>query len=300
MGAMLGKLCVGCFGLILVLNMLWAAIAMKILSFFPLQKRTREGISLGLVQACWRITLFFCPWLSISYDSETAPAWREMQQKMENVTDHPLMVLGNHTSFFDVIVATISMPTEVLTRCRTYMDAHLFELPLLSTICRSVGHFPVYFMSDASGVFKVDKEKNEKIDLEVDKHLQTGGWLCFYPEGQVNREPEQLLPFRYGGMKKALDFDARMISVVCWGNAKVWPRKMQIGGFPGSVKISCRQLAPDGVKALVKQLRDCEDTPAEDKESEDHVLLARHLQRVMQKQYDDLKASVANGKAKGD
>ncbi|CAE7353184.1 HET-E1 [Symbiodinium natans] len=266
-------------------NMLWATLAMRFIGLLPMERRRKESICLVLTQVSWKMALFFCPWISISHDDETEAEWRGMQQKMEGVTDHPLMVLGNHASFLDVIVATCAMPTSVLTRCRTYMDAHLFNMPLVSTICRSVGHFPVYFISDRDGVFKVDKEKNEKVDQEVDKHLQAGGWLCFYPEGQCNREPDQLLPFRFGGMKKALEFDARMISVVCHGNTVVWPRKLQMGGFPGSIKVSCRQLAPDGVKALVKKLRESEETPSEDKEAEDHVLLAKHLQCVMQKQH---------------
>ena len=47
--------------------------------------------------------------------------------------------------------------------------------------------------------------------------------------------------------------------------------------------MSSKQLAPDGVKALLKQLRGG-DLPPEEKEAEDHVLLAKHLQRAMQQQ----------------
>ena len=38
-----------------------------------------------------------------------------------------------------------------------------------------MGHFPVYFNSAEEGVFKVDKEKNEKVDQEVlwPEHLCT-------------------------------------------------------------------------------------------------------------------------------
>ena len=63
---------------------------------------------------------------------------------------------------------------------RTYMDAHLFNLPVLATICRAsagrcvvwvpgaVGHFPVYFTSAKNGVFAVDKEKNDEVDKRAD------------------------------------------------------------------------------------------------------------------------------------
>lgn len=62
------------------------------------------------------------------------------------------------------------------------------------------------------------------------------------------------------------------------------------------MRISSKQLAPDGVKALLKELRASNDCPQEEKDAEDHVLLAKHLQREMQKQYDELAA--AAGKAK--
>lgn len=61
------------------------------------------------------------------------------------------------------------------------MDAHLFNLPVLATICRAsdvgrcvawvpgaVGHFPVYFTSSKNGVFAVDKEKNDEVDKRAE------------------------------------------------------------------------------------------------------------------------------------
>ena len=306
MGAMFGRLCMGAYGLILAMNMLWAAGLMKLLSLFGMERRKYEGISLTLTQVCWSIALFFSPWIGTEYDAATSAEWKAMLAKMEECdvrvaagedTHHPLMILGNHASFLDVILAVVAMPNYVLRRCRTYMDAHLFNLPVLATICRAVGHFPVYFTSAKNGVFVVDKERNEEVDKRVDQFLKEGGWLCFYPEGQRNKAPDELLPFRYGGMKKALEFDARLISLICHNVHSVWPHKAQMGGFPGTVRISSRRLAPDGVKALVKELRADPNLPQEEKDVEDHVLLAKHLQREMQKQYDELRAA-AEGKAK--
>ncbi|CAK9061768.1 PlsC domain-containing protein [Durusdinium trenchii] len=154
----------------------------------------------------------------------------------------------------------------------------------------AVGHFPVYFTSSKNGVFAVDKERNEQVDKQVDQFLKEGGWLCFYPEGQRNKSPDELLPFRYGGMKKVIEFDGRLMSLMCYNVQTVWPLKAQMGGYPGRVRMSCKALAPDGVKALLKQLRES-DLPPEEKEAEDHVLLAKHLQRTMQQQYDELKAA---------
>ena len=34
-------------------------------------------------------------------------------------------------------------------------------------------------------------------------------------------------------IRKALEFDARMISLMCYGVQTVWPHKAQMGGYPG-------------------------------------------------------------------
>lgn len=205
----------------------------------------------------------------------------------------PLFVLGNHTSFFDTVLAGARFPASVLWRCRTYMDKALFKLPILSTVCNSIGHFPVYFISAEDGKFTVDKEKTAKVDLDVDAHIKAGGWLCFFPEGQMNKEPDTILPFRYGGMKRALEFDARLQFFVSAGNTTVWPKKALIGGLPGRVRYSSKAVAPLGAKALLAELRS-KCTP-EQEQMKDEELLGTYLRDEMQKEYDLLKTSKPAG-----
>jgi len=307
---MLGSLCQAAYGIGFLINSLWAATCMKLLSLAPFNVGTYEGICLGTIQLAWRISQFSAPWMRCSADADTASEWESIQRAMaaadaeavaEKKPYRPLMILGNHASFFDTILSVVAFPASVLCRCRTYMAGHLFKLPILATICRSVGHFPVYFTSDADGVFKVDKEKNELVDKKVNAHLDKGGWLCFFPEGQMNKNPDQILPFRYGGLKKALDYDASIAFFVSCGNTEVWPKKCKVGGFPGRVRYSFKSIAPDGAKAFVKKLRAQANLSEEDAKSEDHVLLGKHLHTLMQKQYDDLKAALTGGeKSKSD
>lgn len=308
MGAMLGRFAQAFFGGVFILNMLWAVASMKVLGMLPLAKQAREGMSLMLIQAAWRIALFWAPWMRCApLDDSTAKEWVSIQSKMAEVDAEsiaksapykPLMILGNHMSFFDTILSVTALPSNVLWRCRTYMDHSLFELPILSTLCRSVGHFPVYFTSTEDGKFSVDKEKNETVDKTVNAHLASGGWLCFFPEGQMNKEPDTILPFRFGGMRKAIDCDARLMSFVSCGNTKVWPKKAKIGGLPGQVKYSVKQIAPDGVKAYLNALRSQPNLSTEDKALEDHALLAKYAQILMQQQYNELKAVLTSGDEK--
>merc|ERR1712232_798148 len=143
----------------------------------------------------------------------------------------------------------------VIKNVRTYMKNDLFNLPLLGTICRCLGHFPVYFASAEDGKFTLDVNKMESVEKDVDTHLSTGGWLSFFPEGQLNKSPDKLLTLRYGGFKRALEFDAKLTSFVAHGNPKIWPAKAAVGGFPGRVYYSTKVLAPNGTRALAAELR---------------------------------------------
>jgi len=291
---MFSSLCRTLYAVTLLVNMLWAAVFMRVLSVLPLSKKLFQGYSLMITQSAWRITFFLSPWVRCIPAGNIWDEWKPVlilakageADTNKEAKKPPVFILGNHTSFLDTVLATTVFPWQVLWRCRTYMDNALFKLPILATICRSIGHFPVYFTSSENGVFKVDAEKMEGVERAVDDHLSNGGWLCFFPEGQVNKEPDKILPFRYGGIKKALKFNARLVSFVSHGNTKVWPRKASVGGFPATVRYSVKALAPEGANSLLAQLRtDCSD---EERDIPDHELLSRWLRDRMQQQYDDL------------
>lgn len=292
------------FGLTLVLNMMWCAALCKLVSVMTfISPRSRNGYSVLLVQLAWRISLFFSPWVSVDKTSKTGQAAAKMVEQMKQIqADHasgkmtsPIFVLGNHTSFLDTILTASKLPAVVMFYARTYMGAHLLKLPLLSTIVRACGHFPVYFTSGEDGKFSVDREKMGQVDKLVDNHIDAGGLLCFFPEGQMNGNPDTLMPFRYGGMKKALEIDAKLWYFVTHGNDKVWPRKAQVGGFPGGVQYSIDSIAPEGCQALVSQLK-AKDPKL--KNVADYEVLAKHCGVVMQAEYDVMKKNSESDKTK--
>jgi 1-acyl-sn-glycerol-3-phosphate acyltransferase len=302
MGTFLSTVGRNVFGLILVLNMIWCAALCKLVSLMTfLSPKTRNGYAVVLVHFAWRISLFFSPWISLNksadYDANSAKMIAEIRKVQE---DHaagkkspPIFVLGNHTSFLDTILTASKLSPFVMFHARTYMGGHLFKLPLLSTICRACGHFPVYFSSGTDGKFAVDREKMAETQKLVDKHTGGGGVLCFFPEGQINGDPDTLMPFRYGGMKKAVEFDAKLWSFVTHGNPEVWPKKAQVGGFPGKIQYSLQCIAADGSSKLISDLRAKNSDLGE---KADHVILAEHCRDVMQKDYDCLRN--ANGGTK--
>ena len=54
------------------------------------------------------------------------------------------------------------------------MQNSVFKMPLLGTICKAVGQFPVYFISSEAGKFSVDKERQAKVEDLVMEHLNQG------------------------------------------------------------------------------------------------------------------------------
>jgi 1-acyl-sn-glycerol-3-phosphate acyltransferase len=294
---MFSKIAQAAYAGLLLTGLIWSAIFCKLVHLLPLDKKTREGISLMLLQVGWRSSVLFSPWIRTKELHEND--WSEIMKLQEKAAaekkNRPLFVLGNHTSFFDTIFSVTKFPSAALWRLRTYMKSDLFNFPILGTVCRCVGHFAVHFASSEDGSFKVDTEKMAVVEKGVDEHLSSGGWLCFFPEGQVNKNPDQLMPLRYGGFKKALDFDANLVSFVTNGNPSVWPSKAAVGGLPGSITYSTKILAPNGAKAFAAEIRKEREAAAKTNEERekipaDQVLLAEAVQELMQKQYDDLKA----------
>lgn len=281
------------FALMLAGNMIAATTMMKLASYLPLSKRKTEGIALIFTQLAWRMTLMFSPWVS-TLELDNSADWGDIVKGLDTLVDkpdgsgkcpRPLFILGNHTSFFDTLFSVIKMPSSVIWNVRTYMKGELFNMPILGTMCRCIGHFGVWFKSGEDGSFKVDETKMEAENLRVDAHLSNGGYLSFFPEGQINKNPEKLMPLRYGGFKKALEYDAKIVSFVTFGNPTIWPAKAAVGGLPGKVVYSTKMIAPNGAKALAAELRKKE--PSSDKP--DQQLLSEAIQVMMQEQLDELK-----------
>jgi len=296
-------LCQAWFAIWLLTFMSLASVLIKLVSVLGLPKKRSEGIAIVIIQTAWRTAMCLTPWMrftaSRGWDEEWAKVLAIMEASGAESKYKPWMFLSNHTSFMDVLLFTTLTRASVMWKCRTYMDNALFNTPILSSICHGCGHFPVYCKSTEEGKFTVDKEKNVEVDKLVDAHLSTGS-LCFYPEGQVNKDPDNIMIFRFGGMKKALDFDARLVMFVATGNPNVWPKKAKIGGIPGRVNYGVKLMAPDGAKAYVAQLRSRDDLTTEDKAMADHELMAKYLRLAMQDYYNELKAGANDNKAKDD
>ena len=157
-------------------------------------------------------------------------------------------------------------------------------------------HFPVGFTGTKDGDFSVDREAMAVTQARVDEHIKAGGVLVFFPEGQMNKDPTRIMDFRYGGMKKALQFDANIFMFLTCGLEHIWPRWEQVGGFPGSALCSMTRVGAGGCRELAAELK--KGDGAAGKEEEDHAVLAVYGRDRMQKEYDALLGAVGGKGAK--
>lgn len=210
--------------------------------------------------------------------------WKKIFEK-QAASGRPIMLIGNHVSFLDTLFVSSRMPMKASFRMKTYMKEALLKLPVLGALSRNCGHFVVPYVKDDS--FSVNHDKMDLVDDEVGAWVSAGGWQCFFPEGQLNKTPDQMQSIRHGGMKRAIKYDAIIISMVYHGHETVWPIKAAVGGFPGKVQWSLKEMAPEGTKAFMKKLME-DGRPSSDKS--DYEVLAEYVQKFFQSQYDELKS----------
>ena len=295
-----GTLTRGWFGLVLGLSLCVAALVCKLLMLCPCgaSKAAREGAAVGVLQAALRLSLLCCPWIRVEKEDWTDDTWARLAEP--DVEGRPVFLLSNHTSFLDTMVAVAAMPRAVAVRSRMYMSDHLYGLPLMGTCIRAAGHFPIQYKSMKEGAFTVDRAAVAAVDVRVDEHVTSGGGvLCFFPEGAMNKDLAHLLPFRFGGMKRALKYDARIYHLTTVGCPDVWPRQAYVGGFPGTVRIGLEAVAPSSCSVLGAKLRsefaDGAKSPPvatplsqAEQEQKDAEMLASHLHTTMQKHWQRL------------
>ena len=175
------------------------------------------------------------------------------------------------------------------------MGSFLYGLPLFGTICKVLGHFPVYFLKNEEGKFTTDAAKMAPVEEEVSRHLEAGGVLTLFPEGAMNRaDPSKLMTFRYGTFKRALAEDAIIYHFVTCGHEDVWPAASGFSGNPATTGMGLYPVTgPEGTKKYFAELKAKAPKSVETGSSEDFVILAEHARATMQKQYDSLAANTA-------
>lgn len=303
------KIGTGIFALLLVIMMLvdffFCCGFLSLRKIGMITRMTQGGLAVIATKFCWSIVVLSCFWIRTIGEKETCPGiWDKFIADLsahdaavkKGAPRQPYFILSNHLGYFDTFIIVVYTPVKVLRRIRCYMGSFLFGIPVFATICKVIGHFPVYFLKSEDGKFSVDQTKMSKVETWVEEHLNNGGILNLFPEGAVNKNPGTLQTFRHGTFKKALEKNAKIWHFVLSGHEDVWPHSAPIAAYPASTGIKLIPVCPQGAKFTVAKLREKPDTP---KDISDHQLLAEYCRAEMQKQYDELKAFVAE-KESGD
>ncbi len=109
----------------------------------------------------------------------------------ENIPkDTSVLYVGNHRSFFDILLTYIRVP-----RPTGYVaKVEMLRFPLL-----------LHWMKNLHCVFldRKDLKKGLKTILECIEKAKTGISICIFPEGTRSREKDTMLPFKDGSFKIA-------------------------------------------------------------------------------------------------
>ena len=129
----------------------------------------------------------------------------------ENVPDEPVLFIGNHRSYFDIVIT--------YARCKNLTGyiakKEMEKIPLLSTWMR---YLHCLFLDR-----KDIKQGLKTILTAVDK-VKSGISICIFPEGTRNRNKDELdmLPFHEGSFKIATKANCPIIPIAISNSANIF------------------------------------------------------------------------------
>ena len=130
----------------------------------------------------------------------------------ENIpTDTAVLYVGNHRSFFDVVLTYVRVPRPTGYIAKKEME----KIPLLSTWMR---YLHCLFLDR-----KDIKQGLKTILTAVDK-VKSGISICIFPEGTRNRNKDELdmLPFHEGSFKIATKANCPIIPIAISNSANIF------------------------------------------------------------------------------
>jgi fatty-acyl-CoA synthase len=155
----------------------------------------------------------------------------------------PAVLAANHASYIDAVALSAALPGDV----RFVAKRELVTTPLIATVIRKAGHLTVE---------RTDLSRSAADAERVASVLRTGASLLFFPEGTFLRRRE-LLPFRLGAFKAAMEARCPVIPIALRGTREIWPADERLLR-PGPITISIgRPISPrDGGWKEIVRLRD--------------------------------------------
>jgi len=163
--------------------------------------------------------------------------------------DGPVILVGNHRSYFDPAVMAMVVAKSGRT-VRFLGKKEVFDVPILGSLAKAMG-----------GI-RVDRGSGSEQPLEAAIAALAGGeMVAIMPQGTIPRGPaffEPELKGRWGAARLAQLSGAPVIPVGLWGTEKVWPRNARMpnmlnvldppqvrAALGGAITLSHKSLASD-------------------------------------------------------
>lgn len=151
---------------------------------------------LRMVQWAFRVILFICGTKVTVIGEENVPK------------DEPVLYIGNHKSYFDIIITYARCP-----RLTGYVAKNTMEkVPLLSAWMRRL-HCLFINREDV-------KEALKTILAGID-NIKNGISMCIFPEGTRNKTQDLMLPFKEGSFKMAEKTGCAIIPMAITNSAEI-------------------------------------------------------------------------------
>jgi 1-acyl-sn-glycerol-3-phosphate acyltransferase len=119
------------------------------------------------------------------------------------------ILAANHASYIDSVVLMAAIPTDF----RFLAKRRLADYPLIGTVIRKAGHVTIEKATVAQQLSSADI---------LARLLREGRQMLVFPEGTFFRAPE-LLPFRLGAFKAAVDTGRPIVPIALRGSRRVLP-----------------------------------------------------------------------------
>lgn len=129
----------------------------------------------------------------------------------ENISEGPVLYIGNHRSFFDVPITYPRCPIRTCYIAKKEME----KVPLLSTWMKRLH---CLFLD------RNDLKQGLKTILTAIEKVKSGISICIFPEGTRNKNEDELdmLPFHEGSFKIAAKTNCPIIPMAISGSADIW------------------------------------------------------------------------------
>lgn len=188
---------------------------------------TKDLSSLRIVQGVFRFILWVAGVSLTVKGKENLPK------------DQAVLYIGNHRSFFDILITYIQCPN----RTGYVAKKEMLKAPLLSNWMK---YLHCLFLD------RKDLKQGLKVILTAIEKVKAGISICIFPEGTRNKNEleTQLLPFHEGSFKIATKANCLIVPMVIHDSSKIWEDQ-----FPRmkKAKVTLEYLPPVDPSALAKE-----------------------------------------------